>query len=89
MWSFIQQSTTTLAAEKVAAMFAERTHAESVKVTFAIGTHGGFVIRVVPLQATLSSTVALVVELVVRSFAAAFWEDAFVEASSLSWSGRT
>ena len=77
-----------LAAEKVAAMFAERTHAGSVKVTFAIGTHGGFVIRVVPLQATLS-TVALVVELVVRSFAAVFWEDTFVEASSLSWSGRT
>jgi len=77
-----------LAVEQVTVMFAERTHAGFVKVTFAIGTHGGFVIGVVPLQVTLS-TVALAVELVVGSFAAVFWEDTFVEASSLRWSGRT
>jgi len=58
-----------------------------VKATFAPGAHGCLVKRVVPLQATFS-TVDLVVELVVRSIAAVFWEDTFVKASSLSWSSR-
>jgi len=87
MWSFIHHNTTIAAVEHTA-MFAERTHAGFVKVTFAPGTHGGFVNGVVPLQATLS-TFALAVELVPGSFAAVFWEDTFVKASSLRWSGKT
>jgi len=85
MWSIVQCSTTMLTVQKVA--FAERTHAGFVKVTFASGTHGCLVTRVVPLQATLS-TVDLVVEFVVRSVAAVFWDDVLVKASSLSWSSR-
>jgi len=60
-----------LAVEQVTAMFAERTHAGFVKLTIAIGTHGGFVF-IVPLQATLSA-VGRIAEFVVGSFAAVFW----------------
>jgi len=60
-----------LAEEQVFEMFVERRHAGFVKATFAIGTHGGFVLDI-PLQATLI-TVGRVAELVVASSAAAFW----------------
>jgi len=76
-----------LAEEQVFAMFVKMTHAGLVKVAFAIGTHGGFVLDV-PLQATLI-TMGGAVELAVTSFAAAIQQDVVVDASSLGWSGRT
>ena len=58
-----------------------------MKERFASGAHGCRVKRVVPLQATLS-TVDVVVEFVVSSVAAVFWDDIFVKAPSLRWSSR-
>ena len=66
-----------------------------MKPRFASGAHGCRVKRAhgcrvkkaVPLQATLS-TVDVVVEVVVSSVAAVFWDDIFVKASSLRWSSR-